>query len=294
MAPETLAPHAAKLPAWTFWEPVDVPVLEGVPRVELPLEAERIVRTPAADARRLAAKAELRDAVASRGFAVTQAEHPVDRLGDFYAGLRDAQIPWVITLDALFFAAHLALERAHAEAEASIVVPSLTVLLRHLDARLAAGSRDAAPDLAAAHLIARGLVAVALALADPAYKPAPALAGIVDAERARIIAHSAVGVSPWLGVPLDYSAMAPVGQADRDELHAGWFRAVAWARGRRPRARGATARTRTRSEVDVGTARAHARAALLLARALSHDVDHDAETARTRVDRVGEVLVGRR
>ena len=131
-------------------------------------------------------------------------------------------------MDALFFVAHLALSRAFAEVDASVVAPNLAVLLRRLDQRLAAESRGARPDMARSYLVARGTVDVALALAREDYVPSLAVAALVQGEKARVLAHMGTGVSPWLGVSLDYSAMAPRGTADRSAVRAGAFRAVAW------------------------------------------------------------------
>ena len=68
------------------------------------------------DARWAAAPQALRDAVVARGFAVTRAIHPSRRLGDFYGSLRDDRASWVVTLDALFFVTHLAVDRRQGSA----------------------------------------------------------------------------------------------------------------------------------------------------------------------------------
>ena len=280
-----------KVPAWTYWEPVEVPVVEGVASAELPVDVTHLALTPASDRRWAAAPLALRDAVTRRGFAVTEATPPRTRLGDFYASLRDDRVPWVITLDALFFLAHVAIDRANADVDAGVVAPALGAMLRRLEVRLGAESRGAGADLAPAYLVARGVVAVAIALAQPDYHPSEDLAPLVEGEKSRVLAHSAIGVSPWLGVPLDYSAMSPRGQADHDEAHASWFRAVAWlqhaALALEGRGEGAV-----RAQVDVATARTHARAALLLSRLLEHDVDAEAASSWARVERVGDLLLG--
>src|SRR5262249_40176666 len=145
--------------------------------------------------------------------------------------------------------------------------------------------------MAPSYLVARGVVAVALSLAHADYEPAAELAGLVAGEKARVLAHVAVGTSPWLGAPLDYSAMAPRGPADRDAAPAGWFRAVAWLQGAALALEGAGERE-VRAPVDVATARVHARAALLLARLLDFDVDAEAASAWQRAENAGELLVG--
>jgi len=284
-------PPPPPLPAWTYWEAVDLPLVERVEPVELPVDLAKLGRTPGADVRWAAAPRALREAVAERGFAVTRAAHPGSRLGDFYASLRDDRIAWIVTLDALFFLTHVALDRAYADVDAVLVAPAIGTTLRRLASRLAAESRRAGADMAASYHLARGVVAVALALLDPEYAPPPELAALVQSEKSRVVSHTGVGVSPWFGASLDYSAMAPRGAADRDEPHASWFRAMAWLGGAALALEGAGEGAVT-AQVDVATARVHARAALLLARLLDYDVDAEASIAWNRVDRAGELLVG--
>lgn len=284
-------PPAPPLPAWTYWEPIDVPEGPAGPAVTAPVDVVLLSRAPGADARWAAAPRALREAIGARGFAVTRAAHPSARLGDFYAELRDDRVAWVLTLDALFFLSHLALDRAMADVDARVVAPALAVMLRRLEVRLGAESRGARADMAPSYVVARGVVAVALALAQPEYEPPPELAALVAGEKARVLAHVAAGASPWLGVPVDYTAMAPRGQADRDEAHAGWFRAVAWLQGAALALEGA-GEGDVRAPVDVATARVHARAALLLARLLDFEVDAEAASAWLRAEDAAELLVG--
>ena len=268
-----------------------MPALEGVTPVQAPVDPGTLAMTAAAEARWRAAPQGVREGLALHGIAVTRLEHPQPRLGDFYASLRDDRVPWVVTMDTLFFLAHLALDRALADMDASILAPAVATMLRRLDVRLATESRGSPADLASAYLVARGVVGVALAFVDPAYTPPTELAPLVEGERARVVAHSAVGVSPWLGVPVDYTAMAPAGAADRDEAHAGWYRAVAWLElaGLALEGRG---EDRVHTQVDVGTARVHARAAMLLTRMLTYEIDAEAATAWDRVERSSELLIG--
>ncbi len=268
-----------------------MPLVPGVSPASLPVDTILLGRTAAAEARWTAAPAALREAIRTRGFAVTRPAHPSTRLGDFYAALRDDQMPWVITLDALFFLAHLAMDRAEADVDELVVAPSMESLLRRLDIRLAEGSRGATPDMASAFLVARGVVAVGLALLRVDYTPPRELAALVEGETSRVLSHSAVGISPWLGVPLDYSAMSPRGQADRDEKHASRFRAMAWLQGASLALEG-RGEDEVRMPVDVATARTHARAALLLSRLVEHDVDAEAASAWGRIARAADVLLG--
>jgi hypothetical protein len=281
----------APLPAWTYWEAVEVPVVEGAKAAEVPIDVAQLGRTPGADRRWIAAPRALREAVTARGFAVMRPAHPEARLGDFYASLRDDRVAWVLTLDAMFFLTHVALDRAMADVDARLVAPALATMLRRLDLRLAAESRGARADMEPAYLVARGVVAVGLALVQPDYVPSAELTPLVDGEKARVLTHVGIATSPWLGVPLDYSAMSPRGDADRDAAHAGWFRAMAWLQGASLALEG-TGEGAVWSGADVGTARVHARAALLLARLLDYDVDAEAASAWDRVDRAGELLVG--
>jgi hypothetical protein len=292
--PVAAAPVAPppRLPAWTYWEEVEVPLVPGVPVAGLPIDTLLRSGAPGAEARWSLAPPALREAIRTRGFAVTRSAHPLTRIGDFYAALRDDRVPWVVTLDALFFVAHLAMERAHAEVDEVVIEPSMRALLRRLDTRLTEGSRGSiSPDMASAVLVARGVVAVGLALAQPDYAPPAELAALVEGEKSRVLSHSAVGVSPWLGVPLDYTGMSPRGQADSDEKHASVFRAMAWLQGASLALEG-RGEDEVRMPVDIATARIHARAALLLSRLIEHDVDAEAASAWARIARAGDLLVG--
>jgi hypothetical protein len=289
--PPRAEPPLPPPPAWTYWQAVEVPVAESRTPAELPVDVAQLGRTAGADARWAGAGRALREAVVTRGFAVVRASHPATRLGDFYASLRDDRVAWMVTLDALFFLAHVAIDRAMADVDAAVVAPALATMLRRLDLRLAAESRGARADMAPAYLVARGVVGVAVALVQPDYVAAPELAPLVDGERARVLAHGGVATSPWLGVSLDYSAMSPRGAADRDEAHASWFRAVAWLQGAALALEG-EGEGAVHARVDVATARVHARAALLLARLLDYDVDAEASSAWQRAETAGQLLVG--
>ncbi len=279
------------LPPWTYWEQVVVPALPGTSPATLPLDEAQLARAPGAETRWTAAPGPLRAAVLARGFAVTRPLRPTSSLGDFYASLRDDRVPWIVTLDALFFLVHVAMDRARAEVDDAVTAPSVGSMLRRLDVRLATESRGAPVDVASAYLVARGVVAVALSLLQPDYAPPPELVALVNGERSRIVAHSALATSPWLDIPLDYTAMAPRGRADVDEAHAAWFRCLAWLESA-PLALAGRGERGVLSRVDVATARTHARAAILLSHVLQYDVDAEAASAWDRLDRVGELLVG--
>ncbi|HEY3816578.1 MAG TPA: DUF3160 domain-containing protein [Polyangiaceae bacterium] len=284
-------PPPAPLPAWTYWEAVDVPVVEGAKAAEVPVDVAQLQRSVGADKRWAAAPRALREAVTAHGFAVTRVPHPESHLGDFYASLRDDRVAWVLTLDALFFVTHVALDRALADVDARLIAPALATMLHRLDLRLAAESRGAGADMAPSYVVAHGVVAVALALLQADYVAPEDMRALVDGEKSRVLTHVGIATSPWFGVPLDYSAMSPRGDAERDPAHAGWFRAVAWLQGAALALVG-TGEGVVFSGVDVGTARVHARAALLLSRLLDYDVDAEAAAAWDRVARAGELLVG--
>ncbi|MDP9150013.1 MAG: DUF3160 domain-containing protein [Myxococcota bacterium] len=296
-------------PAWTYWEPVEVPLFAAAPYAgtsseagtsgagspapasDLPLDPAQLVRTPSAETRWASAAPSLRDAITTHGFAVSRTAHPHTRLGEFYAALREDAVPWVLTLDALFFLTHVAIGRALGEVDAATMRPSLATLLHRLDIRLAAESRTARADMVQPYIVSRGLVGVALALSERTYQPAAELAALVGAETARVVAHTGVGVSPWLQTSLDYSALSLRGMADHDEASAGWFRAASWLELAGLSLEGAGERGGLVA-VDVATARTHTRAALLMTRLVEADSDAEVVTAWDRLARAGELVIG--
>jgi hypothetical protein len=281
-----------KLPEWTYWEPIDVPLIVGNARApDLPLSEDAIERRGGAGARWEKAPAALKDDLKKQAFGVVPAAAPRTRMGAYYAALRDEKVPWVITVDALFWLTHLAIDRALADVESQQLIPALDTALKRLDLRLAAESKDARADLAPAYVTARGLVAVASALARGPYVPAPELAEVVAKEKALVLAHAGPAESPLLGVSIDYSAMAPRGMADRDEARAAYFRAMAWL-GQAPLMLAGLGEEGAAGKIDVAQARTHARAALLVTRLLDYDVDAEAAQAWERIDRLGQFIAG--
>jgi hypothetical protein len=222
---------------------------------------------------------------------VTSPARPVTLLGGFYSELEDAHVASIVTMDALFFVAHLAVERALADVDAGVLRPALSALLHRLDTRLAAEARGARADMEPGYLAARGVVSVALALAEPGYVATKDVSALVDGERARVLARTGVGVSPWLAVPIDYSSMIARGAADADEAHRGWARATAWLEGASLALEG-RGEGPVLAQADVWTARAHARAALLLTRLVQYEVDPEASEAWERCERTLELLAG--
>jgi len=197
--PPPQLPGVAKKPASTapedsFWQPVDPDTKGTSPRpVELPIAGDAIVR--AGNASRL--WDELgepgRQRLRASGVVVT-APAPGEaqrwQLGASYMEWRDAGLPYVVTLDALFAVTMRALARALADVEHHELAPLLDALLARLDVRLSAEAKGAAVELSGGYRLARGIVAVARAVADEAHAPSPELDTVVKDEKALIDAHA--------------------------------------------------------------------------------------------------------
>ena len=295
------------LPEW-YWEPV-YPDLHGPPKpIELPVAEESLVRLEGAtrvwDELGADARERLRrdgmlllesaaqgdggaaadgDGGASRASAGLHALSPAARLrmGAFYMELREQRVPYVVTLDALVFAVHVAFERALAEVEDTVLGPDLDVLVVELEKRLMAEQNGAGVEVGEALRLARGVVAVARGLAsDGTTAPPSDLGPVVAQEIARVIAHAGPSVSPLLGAPVDYGRFAVPRGAGRP----GSYRALAWL---------ATAPLlfAAKSEVPgavvgVSTSRLHTRAAMLLARVSERDFDAAIHGAWSRIARL--------
>jgi hypothetical protein len=277
-------------PTWTYWEPLDATVHGKAVAPRLPLPESVLLAVDGADARWQALPAEVRAAVLTRGFAVVPRATPSARFGVTYLGLRTANVPYVVTLDALLWVTHVARDRALAAAEESALAPALEALLRRLETRLGSDAQSAPADLVAPFTLARGVVAVAHSLLSPAYIPPVDLARAVAEENRRIAAHEGPSVSPVLGVTVDYSEIVPRGAADASAARAAYARAAAWL-GAAPFAFAA------RGEVDgaelaVAAARASARAALLVARLVAVDVDAEAGSAWQQWNALSELVGG--
>ncbi|HEY4014877.1 MAG TPA: DUF3160 domain-containing protein [Polyangiaceae bacterium] len=289
---EQALPKVPTVPVWTYWQPVEAPLPgASTATMDLPVSEAVLARTPTVAQRWDAMADSAREAILTRGFAVLRAARPEVRLGDFYAALEADHVPSVLTLDALFFLAHLAFDRALADVDALVVTPLVATMLHDLDARVAAESRGAPADMVPAYAAARSLVAVALSLGEPTYVPPATAARAVEMEKALVFAHAGIAASPALGVPIDYAAMAPGGAAAGDSGRAPWFRAVAWLENAWLALEGRGERN-AQTRVDVATARAHTRAALILSRALDAAVDSEAANAWERIERLSTLLVG--
>jgi hypothetical protein len=330
-------PRAPAKPEW-FWEPVEADVRTPTRKpIDLPVAETAIARVEGAARVWRELPAEARERLRRDGILVVGDDGPPEEptghaagaeparspatrtsMGAFYTDLRARRVPHVITLDALYAIVHLVIERTLAEVEELEIAPTLESLLDGLEARLRAEHASVGAELDEAYRVARGLIAVAQALAVPApssigsasaaaaQAPAaqetratnarpsdarvdgpananalpPDLVEVVAQERGRIEGHAGVATSPLLGVSIDYARFAVPSSAARPGL----FRALAWLGAAplnlvaRTEAPGAT--------VSVAQARVNARAAMLLARACTPDVDPSLNTAYTRLLRL--------
>jgi len=279
------------LPEW-YWEPV-YPELRGAPKpVELPVAEESLTRLEGATRVWDELGAEARERLRRDGVLLEgsgEGAHSVRALpaaarlgmGAFYMDMREQRVPYVVTLDALAFAVHVAFERALAEMEDMVLGPDLDVFAAELEARLTAEQQGVGVEVGEALRLARGVIAVARGLAsDGTLAPPPDLGPVVGQEIARVIAHAGPGASPLLGAPIDYGRFAVPRGAGRP----GSFRALAWL---------ATAPLLfvAQSEapgavVGVATSRLHARTAMLLARVAERDFGPAIHGSWSRISRL--------
>lgn len=263
-------------PADWFWEDVPVTVRPAATRpLALPVDAQKL-RHPGRWWDDLSAEGKLRlrrDGVVVLG----SPAQAIPSVGAFYNELREQRTPHVITIDALVSITMLAVERALAEVEDTTLAPELTAFLGRLGDRLAKESLGASTELAAGYRLARGIVAVARALAGG---PVPTdLAALVTEEVTRLDG-SLAGPSKLLGVSLDPADfVVPSGAAQP-----GLWRSLAWlaaaplglvGKGEAPSA-----------TIDVSRARTNARAAMLLARLCVPAVDPHIHASYTRIVRL--------
>gem|GEM_PF-1785779 len=338
------APRAPARPEW-FWEAVEVdvrPPSRGP--IALPIDESALARVEGAARVWSELPAEARERLRRDGILVVGDDGPLEEptsdvaqavgaapagsiarrssMGAFYTELRERRVPHLITLDALYALVHVAVERTLADVEELEIVPTLDNLLDRLEARLAAEHANVGAELSEGYRIARGVIAVARALAGPsaassASAPAPSstaepassaakgsstastdagadapsplppdIVQLVARERAHIEGQAGVATSPLLGVPIDYARFAVPSSAARPGL----FRALAWL-GAAPL--GLVARTEAPgATISVARARTNARAAMLLARACTRDVDPALDEAYRRLVRLFSFVWG--
>jgi hypothetical protein len=279
----------APLPEW-YWEPVEADIHASPQAIELPLAESLLVRVEGAtriwDELGVEGRERLRrDGLVvpgNDGTAVAQAH-----MGAFYMDARMKRVPYVVTLDALAYALHLAFERALAEVDETVLAPELELLITKLEVRLAAEQKGAGVEIGEALRLARGIVAVARGLAsDGASRPAADLGPVVQEEIARIVAHVRPAPSVLLGTTIDYARFAVPSGAARP----GAFRALAWLASA-PLVLVAQSEVPGAS-VGVGAARLHARTAMLLARFSEREVDAGIHAAWSRIARLLTFLWG--
>ncbi len=283
----SLEPPPAPLQKWPYWRAAVVDLHPSPERAA----SEPDARPPAwlaAGPWRGSSSAILAK-VREDGLAVHKTRSAEVGLGAFYEERARLGAPLLVTADALFAVAHLALTSAAAAVETRLMRAELSTLLRRLDARLGAEVVRARPDLLEGYRIARTTVAVALTLFDPAYVAPADLEGSVASETTLVRAHAGVFPSPLFGVPFDYSVMTPRGTlAAAGDPRAGAFQAAEWLASAPFFFEGEGAG----AKVNVGAARGLTRAALLLARLLVKDGDAAASTAATRMGRVDRFALG--
>ncbi|MBX3190696.1 MAG: DUF3160 domain-containing protein [Labilithrix sp.] len=293
-APPPTLPEARRavrpvaLPEW-YWEPVDVDVRGSTKPIELPAQESAVARVEGATRLWEELGREGRERVCRDGVVVGAAPGGAarHRMGAFYTDLREQRVPSVLTLDALFFAVHLAFERALAEVEELELEPALGALLKKLEARLGAEQRGAGIEVGEGLRLARAVVAVAQVLFGEGKAPADlGLASEIAQEVARVDARAGPATSALLGVTIDYSRLAAPSGAARP----GAYRALAWlgaaplALVGRSEAPGAT--------LGIGAARAQTRAAMLLARVLEREIDPQIHEEHKRIARLLAFLWG--
>lgn len=275
--PTEMAPE--RLPAWTHWEPVTVPLLHAPAQPSnepllMSLEVEERLGAIAA--------AEIH---ANRLCALAKAGPP-ERASTLLKDLRANNIPYVVTFSTLMDLAHRAFATALSNAAETQWDPALRKLLLRLSDRLEREQRDAKTDLVPAYVTSRGLVAVARALLDPTFTPPADVANVVKLELGHISRGDPAAKSDLLQVPVDYPHLAATTAHQPAAL-----RAMAWlehaalvlvGRGEEGQI----------GDASVALARTHTRASLLLARLLDPRLDPEASNAWETIERAAHFLWG--
>ena len=276
-----------QLPEWSYWEPYALSLTPAQgPVPELPQTVAAIARTTGSE--RVFADLPQKELLLRRGF-YTMQRPTFARIGDRYAEWARAGVPVFITLDTLFFLTHVAIDRAYAEAEATLLGPRFDAVLARLEMSLGAQAKNASADLVDAYAMARGVLAVAAALAHP--RAGAAGSEVAEASRLRsdgeasrlrsdvdvqrelelVRAHRGMDKSPLLGVPIDYSLFSSPAPGLHEVERDGRSDALAWLSLAPFALAGKT--EQAASPATVGQARVATRAMLLLARAVDSDVD---------------------
>lgn len=279
------AMRTAPLPEW-YWEPVEADVRFVARAIELPLAESDLVRVEGGTRLWDELGAEGRERLRRDGVVVLAGhDKPQVQMGAFYMDVREQRVPYVVTLDALAYALHVAFERALAEVDETMLAPELETFLARLELRLAAEQKGAGVEIGEALRLARGITAVAraLALATDATNAAvvpPELAPVVAQELARIAAHVGPAPSPLLGAPVDYARFTAPAGAGRP----GSFRALTWLAST-PLLFAAQSEV-AGGAVGVGMSRLHTRTAMLLARVSERELDPVLHASWSRITRL--------
>jgi len=281
-------PVASREPpvGWPYWAPEPVTHVAVAAPLHFPLRREAVALSGGAKALWEASGPMVQDALLERGFASAPAPTRAFGVGDLYLAQVCADIPTLVTVDALAAVSFLVLEAALAEAETRVTLPAMKTLLTRLGTRLAAAEPGIPPDLAMGLRVVEAVVAVGRALLDPTYAPPDSVRFLVVAELALIRAHAGPASSPILHTRLDYATFAPRGAWHQDAaapyLAAQWLSVASLDFDAAERS----------GHVDMSFARARTRGALLVARLLFADGDAPAYEALSRIDRLGELAFG--
>ena len=256
LARATLKIGRAPRPEWSYWQPVDLtlrPLAERESPLSFPLQESDVAGLPTgADATTLR----------EDGLVVSAAKST--RFAGAYRELAARGVPVLVTADSLYYATHLALDRALDDVERGGLSTDLQLVLDKSYVRLSTEALTSPPDLVASYRLARAVLGVALVLLDAkTHQVPPDLQAIVAAEVGLVRKHVGLAQSPLFGFTLDYGALAPEGAASTPGALTGAHLALSWLAAA-PFAIAARSEVRE-SPVSVAKARDAVRAALLLA-----------------------------
>jgi hypothetical protein len=275
-------------PEW-YWQPVEFDLFHPPKTIELPFSEFSLIRIEGASRVWDDLGEPGKQRLTRDGIVVVSGQEPAVQMGAFYTKLREQRVPYVVTLDALSYALHVAFERALAELDETMLAPALSAFLSKLEIHLEQERKGAGVELGEAIDFARALVSVARALVTPA-RPFSAPVdtasklslewmSLVHDEMELVHAHAGPAISPLLGVSVDYrNFAAPLGAAHADAFVAlTWLSSIPLSFAARTEIPGAS--------VSVGTARRHTRAAMALARHTLREVDPEAAALWSRISR---------
>lgn len=264
----------AARPEWSYWEPVLVtlrPRQDKDSPLAFPLRDADVKGLPSGPA-----------ATVLREEGGRYAPSRSTRFATAYRELAAQNVPVLVTADSLFFATHVALDRALDQAERGVLARDLETFLDRAYVRLSTEALTSPPDLVAGYRLARAVLGVALRLLDPKTREVPPdLRAIVAAEVGLVQKHVGLAESPLFGFRLDYGALAPEGASTAAGALTGPHLALSWLAAA-PFALAARSEVRE-SPVSVARARDATRAALLLANATDPQNDPSAAAAYERM-----------